>query len=75
MVELDLSLVCAVARSLHLPGNGDVVLGGGHILVTSLVLEADTRFAENVVYSDQHKTWSARVIITKAGARVLITSQ
>ena len=58
MVELDLSLGCAVAGSLHIPDNGDVVLGGGLILVTSLVLEADTRFAENVVYSDHHKSWS-----------------
>ena len=59
MVELDLSLGCAVAGSLHIPNNGDVVLGGG--LVTFLVLEADTRLLENVVYSDQHKTWSASV--------------
>ena len=68
MVELDLSLGCAVAGSLHISNNGDVVLGGSLIFVISLVLEADTRFAENVVYSDQHKSWSA-----KAGARVLIT--
>ena len=61
MVELDLSLGCAIAGSLHIPNNGDVVLDGGHILVTSLVLEAYTCLAENVVYSNQHKTWSAGV--------------
>ena len=70
MVELDLSLGCAVAGSLHIPNNCDVVLGGG--LVTSLVLEVDTRLTENVVYSDQHKHGLLMSIIAKAGARVLL---